>query len=93
MNFDNMRPARHKLLILPIEKEAQTEGGLAIPERHREERAIGTVLHAGADTAPFGAGDTVFWPKFQGAKIETRDGEWVVLHMDNVLAYIPAEVA
>ena len=101
IELDKLQVMGPRVLVRPLPPEEQTEGGLVIPERTREEQAIGVVLQAGPVPVIAGgttsyftrlkAGDLVFWPKFQGTKLQTKDGVLVALGYELILAYIPQE--
>jgi chaperonin GroES len=72
------------------------EGGLEVPEAHREKQNIGTVIQVGTGRiTPSGAlvtlmlleGDEVLFNKFAGVPLEGEDPDLLVLREDEVLAF------
>jgi len=93
-------PIYDKLIVRRDKPEAETTGGLAVPDAHQEQQHIGTVLKVGQGRWVDGIllpltivpGMRVLFSKFAGTELESGEPDIIVLREDEVLAYsAPAE--
>lgn len=87
-----IKPVRDRIVVRRFEGDRKTEGGLFIPDAHREKLFEGEVLAVGPGAYQKGVlcptqvkpGDHVLWAKHRG--VETNvDGEDVVIILEEDL--------
>ena len=90
-------PLDDRLLVVPVEAEDTTTGGIVLPDSAREKPQRGVVKAVGPgkllDSGERGqmsvkTGDEVFYGKYAGTEIEIDGQDWVILREDDVLAII-----
>lgn len=93
-NIELIKPLQDRILIKRIEEEqAQTSGGIYIPEGAKEKTQIGKVIAVGEGKPVNGnriplsikTGDTVFFSKFAGTEI---NNEYLLIREDEALALL-----
>jgi chaperonin GroES len=86
MNKSGIRPVEYKVLVKPEAVEAQTAGGLYIPdsakekEKYAKERgdiiAIGSICFTDPNWLDYPkVGDKILFDKYAGATVKGQDGE------------------
>ena len=91
-----LKPLGSRLLIAPIEQEAQTISGLFLPETALENSQQGKVVAVGPgdrgdkERIPLDVqvGDVVLYGKYTGAEIRFNGQRYVILKADDALAMI-----
>ena len=88
-----------KLLVERMPEEAE-KGGLEIPARYRDKQSMGTVLDVGdgrlsdsGDLIPLlvRPGDIVLFNVHSGVELPEKDGQFLILREDEVLARVKKE--
>lgn len=90
-NKINIEPLGARVLILPIEGEAQTPGGVLLPETAKEKPQQGTVEAIGNSedrTTDLKVGDRVLFPKYTGTEIKYEGKTYLLMNEEDVLARI-----
>lgn len=92
-----LRPLHDRILVRRVPIETKTQGGLYIPEAHRDGKPNeGTVVAVGSGKLPDGKyvtmdvkkGDRVLFGKYAGTDIKVEGQEVVVVREVDVLAVI-----
>ena len=87
-NESGIYPVEYKILVLPIEVEEKTQGGIILPDETKERDQFaqmkGTLVAASPlafsyddwkDAQPPKPGDTVLFAKYAGAVVNGKDGK------------------
>lgn len=89
-----IRPVNDRILVLRIEKNQKTAGGIIIPDTAKEKPQEGKVIAVGPGklnddgkrTPPeVKAGDRVLFSKYAGTEIKIDDVEHVFMREDDIL--------
>jgi chaperonin GroES len=87
-----IEPLDDRLLVEPIEEEAQrTAGGIYLPDTAKEKPRVARVAAVGTDDDLRGrvtAGDRVLFTKYAGDEIENDGHKYLVLQRSEVLALV-----
>lgn len=90
-------PLGERIVIKPMEQEAQTRGGILLPDTAKEKPQEGEVVAVGPGrTADDGSripmelsiGDKVIYSKYAGTEYEDGDDEYLIMRESDVLAKI-----
>ncbi len=90
-------PLGERIVIKPMEQEAQTRGGILLPDTAKEKPQEGEVIAVGpgrvADDGSRIAmeltiGDKVIYSKYAGTEYEDGDEEYLIMRESDVLAKI-----
>jgi len=92
-------PIYDKLIVRRDPPEAETGGGLAVPDAHQKQQHIGTVLKTGQGRWVDGLllpltiapGMRVLFSKFAGTELSSSDPDLIVLREDEILAWATTE--
>src|SRR6266498_6064069 len=93
-----IRPLADRVVVKPVEREAQTKGGIFLPDTASKERPMeGLVLAVGegrlddnGKRVPMHvqAGDKVLFAKYGGTEYKVDDVEYLILSDKHILALI-----
>ena len=92
-----IRPLNDRVLVLRIEEEAKTSGGIIIPDTAKEKPQEGKVVAAGegkfdenGKRIPLDVkkGDKVLFGKYAGTEIKVDGVEHLIMKEDDILAII-----
>lgn len=87
-----LKPLADRVLILPMEAEQVTVGGIIIPDSAKEKPLKGTVMAAGKGTndepMELKEGDTVFFGKYAGTEVEFEGKKYIIMRQSDVLAVV-----
>ncbi|MXZ92359.1 MAG: co-chaperone GroES [Chloroflexi bacterium] len=90
-------PLGERIVIKPMEQEAQTRGGILLPDTAKEKPQEGEVVAVGpgrvADdgsriSMELTVGDKVIYSKYAGTEYEDGDEEYLIMRESDVLAKI-----
>ena len=90
-------PLGERIVIKPMEQEAQTRGGILLPDTAKEKPQEGEVIAVGpgrvADdgsriSMELTVGDKVIYSKYAGTEYEDGDEEYLIMRESDVLAKI-----
>jgi len=87
----NIEPLGARVLVLPIEGEAQTPGGILLPETAKEKPQQGTIEAVGDSeemVTDLAVGDRILFPKYTGTEIKYEGKTYLLMNEDDVLARI-----
>ena len=92
-----VRPLHDRLLVMRIEEEDKTKGGLIIPDTAKEKPMEGKVIAVGKGKVdedgrlhPLDVhkGDRVVFGKYSGTEIQLEGHEHLIIREDDVLAVL-----
>ena len=90
-----IRPLNDRVLVLRIEEDDKTGGGIIIPDTAKEKPQLGEIMAVGpgktgkdGNRIPLGVkvGDRVFFEKYAGTQVEMDGGEHIFMKEDDILA-------
>lgn len=90
-----LKPTAGYLLILPLEAETKTAGGIYLPDTVSEKPQKGKVLAVGAPEltekgakrpSPVKSGDVVIYKKWGGNEVKIEGKEYLFVKFEDVLA-------
>jgi chaperonin GroES len=87
----NIEPLGARVLVLPIEGESQSPGGVLLPETAKEKPQQGTVEAIGDSdemTTDLKVGDRILFPKYTGTEIKFEGKTYLLMNEEDVLARI-----
>lgn len=96
------RPSQDRVLVRRLGGEAQTKGGIHIPEQHRERPNWGVVVSVGTgrvteagNVVPVNVavGAKVLFGKYSGTEIKIDDAELLILREDEILGVVERQSA
>ena len=88
-----IEPLGARVLVLPVEAETQTAGGILLPETAKEKPQQGTIEAIGDEDemdTNLQVGDLVLFPKYTGTEIKFDGNTYLLMNEDDVLARINA---
>ena len=93
-----IRPLADRVVVKPLEPEAQTKGGIYLPDTASKDRPTeGTVLAVGkgrtddnGKTVPMNVktGDKVLFAKYSGTEYKVDDVEYLILSEKDILGIV-----
>lgn len=91
-----IKPLFDRVVLLPIENESETKGGILLPMAAQEKSQLATVVAVGSgenvDGKQIGmqvkVGDKVLYGKFTGTEVNVDDVKYVVIRQPDILAVI-----
>ncbi len=93
----NIRPLDDRVVVVPVEAEAMTAGGIVLPDSAKEKPQRGKVVAVGPgkllDSGQRGGlsvtiGDQVIYGKYGGSEVEVDGVEYKILRESDILAKI-----
>jgi len=93
----NFRPLSDKVLVKPSDAEAQTKGGIIIPDSAKQKPQEGEVIAVGPgrvlddgtrSTLTVVVGDKVIYSKYGGTELKLDGQEFVILDEDQIYAIV-----
>ena len=91
MSDINIEPLGARVVILPVEGESQTPGGILLPETAKEKPQQGIIKAVGNEEemmTDLKIGDRVLFPKYTGTEIKYDGDTYLLMDEDSVLARI-----
>ncbi|MEX2374654.1 MAG: co-chaperone GroES [Dehalococcoidia bacterium] len=92
-----LQPLGDRIVVKPIEQEAQTKSGLFVPDSAKERPQQGKIIAVGPGRVTddgtrvamdVAAGDTVIYSKFAGTEFSDEGEELLILSERDVLAKV-----
>jgi chaperonin GroES len=86
-----IEPLGARVLVLPLEGDSQSPGGVLLPETAKEKPQQGTIEAVGDEeemTTNLKVGDLVLFPKYTGTEIKYEGKTYLLMNEDDVLARI-----
>ena len=93
----NFVPLGERVIVMPIEQETQTKGGIFLPDTAKEKPQEGEVVAVGPGRVSddgsripmeLAKGDRVIYSKFAGTEYKEGDDEYLILRESDILAKI-----
>ena len=93
----NFVPLGERVVVMPIEQETQTKGGIFLPDTAKEKPQEGEVVAVGPGRVSddgsripmeLAKGDRVIYSKFAGTEYKEGDEEYLILRESDILAKI-----
>ena len=93
----NIRPLHDRIIVVRLEEETKTAGGLIIPDTAKEKPQQGKVIAAGkgkktedGKILPLDVkvGDKILFGKYAGTEIKIEGKEFLMMREDDVLGVI-----
>ncbi len=93
----NLRPLNDRVIVVPLERERKTSGGIVIPDTAREKPQEGKVVAAGPGRmdkngvrTPMGvrAGQKILFGKYAGSEIKIDGLEHLIMREDDIIGII-----
>lgn len=92
----NIKPLFDRVVLLPLENESETKGGILLPMAAQEKSQIAKVVAVGSgenfDGKTVGMqvkeGDKVLFGKFSGTEITVDEVKYVVVRQTDILAIL-----
>jgi chaperonin GroES len=87
----NIEPLGARVLVLPIEGDSQSPGGVLLPETAKEKPQQGTIEAIGDSeemTTDLKVGDRILFPKYTGTEIKYEGKTYLLMNEEDVLARI-----
>ncbi len=91
-----VKPLFDRVVLLPIENETETKGGILLPMASQDKSQLATVVAVGSGENVDGkqvgmqvkVGDKVLFQKYTGTEITVDEVKYVVLRQPDILAVI-----
>ena len=92
-----IQPLGNRVLILRLEEEQQTKGGIIVPDTAKEKPQQGKVVEVGpgrmseeGKRVPVSVkkGNKVLFGKYSGTEVNVGDQEYLIIEEDQILAII-----
>jgi chaperonin GroES len=96
-NMANIRPLGDRILVKPIEQEAETESGLLLPETAKEKPQEGEVVAVGAGrrdddgdriALDVEVGNRVIFAKYAGTEVKLDGAKMLIMKESDVLGIV-----
>lgn len=86
-----IQPLDDRVLIVPVEQEETTAGGIIIPDTAKEKPIMGRVVEVGTDEdlqEIVKKDDKVLYAKYGGEDIEIEGTEYKIIQRSDILAIV-----
>mgnify|MGYP002801320043 FL=1 len=91
-----LKPLFDRVVLLPLENEAETKGGILLPTAAQEKSQLAKVVAIGSGMNAEGKdvgmqvkpGDKVLYGKFTGTEVTVDEQKYVVVRQADILAVI-----
>ena len=91
-----LKPLFDRVVLLPLENEAETKGGILLPTAAQEKSQLAKVIAIGSGMNAEGKdvgmqvkpGDKVLYGKFTGTEVTVDEQKYVVVRQADILAVI-----
>jgi chaperonin GroES len=93
----NVRPLQDRIIVIRMDEESMTKGGIVIPDTAKEKPIEGKVVAVGngkvldngtVRTLDVKPGDTVIFGKYVGTEIKIEGQDRLILREDDILGVI-----
>jgi chaperonin GroES len=93
----NVKPLADRIIVLPLEAEQKTAGGIIIPDNAKEKPQKGEVVAAGSGKIAENGqkidmalkkGDKVLYGKYSGTEVSIEGKEYIIMRESDVLAVL-----
>ena len=92
-----VKPLSDRVVILPLEAEEKTSGGIYLPDTAKEKPQMGKIVAAGpgkvSDSGQLvkievKVGDTVLYGKYSGTDITLEEKDYLIVRESDILAVL-----
>ena len=87
-----LRPLNDRVLVLRIEEDEKTSGGIIIPDTAKEKPQRGTVVAVGNGTKDnpitVSVGDQVLYGKYAGTELQHEGVDYLIMKESDILAIV-----
>ena len=92
-----VKPLSDRVVILPLEAEEKTSGGIYLPDTAKEKPQMGKIVAAGpgkvSDSGQLvkmevNVGDTVLYGKYSGTDITLEEKDYLIVRESDILAVL-----
>ncbi len=92
-----VKPLSDRVVILPLEAEEKTSGGIYLPDTAKEKPQMGKIVAAGAGKISESGqlvkievkvGDTVLYGKYSGTDITLEEKDYLIVRESDILAVL-----
>jgi chaperonin GroES len=92
-----LRPLHDRVVILRMEEERTSPGGIVIPDTAAEKPILGEVIAVGPGkftekgerrTPDVKRGDRVLFGKYSGTEVKLNGSEYIVMREDDIMAIV-----
>ena len=84
----NIRPSEKRVLVLPLQVEEKTIGGIIIPNTDDSNVLRGKVVAVGREVDTISVGDTVLYAKNVGIDFTYENEEYIIINQRDLLVVI-----
>jgi len=93
----NIRPLQDRIIVIRMDEETMTKGGIVIPDTAKEKPVEGKVVAVGNGKVlengtvrklDVKAGDTVMFGKYAGTEVKIEGEDRLILREDDILGVI-----
>ena len=93
----NIKPLHDRIIVIRLEEEEKTAGGLYIPDSAKEKPQMGQVLAVGPGKVLEGGtkidmtvkeGDMVLFGKYSGSEVKLEGEEVLIMREDDILGIV-----
>lgn len=86
MTIESIQPLADRVVVLPLEAESKTQGGIFIPDQAKEKPVKGKVVAIGTNIEELKLGDIVIHGKYSGTEIEIEGIKHLIMREAEVFA-------
>jgi chaperonin GroES len=92
-----LKPLQDRVLVLRVEEESKTMGGIIIPDSAKEKPAEGKVVAVGDGKIgddgqrielELKEGDRILFGKYSGTEVKIEGEEYIIMRQDDVLGIV-----
>jgi chaperonin GroES len=93
----NVKPLADRIIIMPLDNEQKTSGGIIIPDNAKEKPQKGEVVATGPGktgedgkhiTITLKKGDKVLYGKYSGTEVKVDGKDYLIMRESDVLAVL-----
>jgi chaperonin GroES len=93
----NIRPLQDRVIVIRVEEEGTTKGGIIIPDTAKEKPVEGKIVAVGSGKVlengtvrklDVKAGDTILFGKYAGTEVKIDGDDRLILREDDILGVI-----
>ena len=93
----NIRPLQDRVIVIRLEEETMTKGGIVIPDTAKEKPVEGKIVAVGNGKVlengtvrklDVKAGDTILFGKYSGTEVKIDGEDRLILREDDILGVI-----
>jgi chaperonin GroES len=82
------KPLKDRVFVSYSDDVEKTAGGIYVPDTAKEKPQKGKVEAAGPEVTELKVGDTVFFDRYSGSKVNIENTEYLIIKEEDVLGII-----